>query len=372
MPSFHLHPGVAAHAISQNQAQPDLWAVAGGQHFGLAGSGRVYIVSASRGLALVAGCATPEAAFGVCFPTPAPQLIAVAGGDGVKLLQLDPHQPLCGVPAQTLVPPVMQQHQGEATCCRSDPVKLPGQFVSGGFDGTVRTWQLSPAQQLQCVSTLGVPGYAMTALAPKTFDVATHPMDPSVVASAHGDGMWRVWDRRQPSQAALIASGGGPQLGIVNTVDWNPTDPGQLAVASNTSAILVFDMRRPQQPVCDLTGGHRAAVRRARWSPHARGQLLTCGFDFSVRFWDVQQPQQPRLIHSYEHHREFAHDCAFDIARPGGVVSCGWDSMVFAWQLGGPPSMSPPLPLPPWPEPMRAAGAPRLVPRVGGMMQMPM
>lgn len=372
MPSFQLHPGVAAHAIAQHPLQPDVWAVCGGQHFGLAGSGRIYIVAASRGLGFVAGCALPEAAFGVCFPDPAsPLLVAVAGGDGVKAVQLLPAAAGAATPGgigRTLVPPPtpQQQHQGEATCCRSDP-RLPGIFVSGGFDGTVRTYRIDGGGAgLLCVSTLGVPGFAMTPVAPKTFDVALHPMDAAnIVASAHGDGTWRVWDRRQPPQAALIASGGGPQLGLVNTVDWCPADPGLLAVASNTGAVLVFDMRRPQMPVCDLSGGHRAAVRRARWSPHARTHLLTCGFDFAVRLWDVPigggGGVAPRLIHSYEHHREFAHDCAWDTSRPGGIASCGWDGMMFLWQAGGPPTMSPPQPLPQWPEPMRAPGAPRLV-----------
>lgn len=91
MPSFQLHPGFAGQSIRCNPWQPTQYLIAASQYYGVAGSGKVYLVQPSpffqpNSPVTLIGCwGTADGAFDASISEVDQNTVVVACGDGVKV-----------------------------------------------------------------------------------------------------------------------------------------------------------------------------------------------------------------------------------------------------------------------------------------------
>lgn len=109
---------------------------------------------------------------------------------------------------------------------------------------------------------------------------------PHLCASASDDGTVRLWGGRgmQTCLAALRPGrSGAPACGV----QLSPFDANLLAVASADHSAYVFDLRRADQPLLQLSG-HARAVSFVRWLGPCR--LATASTDASLALWQLPAP----------------------------------------------------------------------------------
>lgn len=109
---------------------------------------------------------------------------------------------------------------------------------------------------------------------------------PHLCASASDDGTVRLWGGRgmQTCLAALRpSSSGAPACGV----QLSPFDGNLLAMASADHSAYVFDLRRADQPIVQLSG-HARAVSFVRWLGPCR--LATASTDASLALWQLPAP----------------------------------------------------------------------------------
>lgn len=369
MPSFAFHPGFAGQSIRSNPWKPTQFIVSTSEHFGIVGSGKVYVVETAPGcptgsaVPLVGCFGTPDGAMDACFSEVDPHLVAVACGDGVKLYRLPE------VANQNGARPVWMnvEHQAEVSCVVWNSAKRDT-FFSASWDGSVKMYGIEGGCP-RGASLLTLQGEHMK----EVYEVAVSARSPSNILSCSGDGTWKLWDLRQPQRS--VATQLGHQNQIILSIDFNKHDPNLFATGGVDRSVRVWDARKSQSCVVSFPG-HEQACRRVRWSPHHRLMLASGGYDMRVNVWDLSQPSRP-LTCRFAHHREFVLGLEWSITSPNSLATCSYDGTAFFVNVGQPPSPSPastPLPaaLPPprvpRPRPRVSAGLPSPLPSLPSMM----
>jgi len=154
---------------------------------------------------------------------------------------------------------------GHAGAVRSIVAGPDGQLITGGADGTIRTWV--PGRSRTPVSTWT--GHERDVLA-----VALRPSEP-LVASGGADGTVRIWDSNDGRLVDTLGS-------EVRAVVWSP-DGGTLAVAGADGRI-----RRYSGPDWETAGpplDHGAEIRDLAYSGDGT-VLASAGRDLVVRLWE--------------------------------------------------------------------------------------
>ncbi|KAG8346373.1 WD domain [Trypanosoma vivax] len=318
MPSFALHTGFAGHSVRCNPWQPTQFVITAVENFGVAGSGKVYIVNTAPGLppaspVTLIGCwGTSDGAFDACFSEVDSDVVAVACGDGVKLYRVQRSLNRDGA-----IPLVHStDHRAEVSgvaWCRDT-------LLSCSWDGMVKLYQAANPQ----VCSMSFHEHTK-----EVYEVSCCARNPTSFLSCSGDGTWKLWDMRAP-RSALTQIGHDHQ--IILSIDWNKQDTSIFATGSVDRSVRLWDLRRPQQPLAALPG-HTNACRRVRFSPHSRALLASSGYDCRVCVWHLNQPQRP-LTARYAHHREFVVGLEWSLAAQNTLASVAWDSQAFFWVVG--------------------------------------
>lgn len=219
-------------------------------------------------------------------------------------------------------------------------------FASSSWDGTVkvvcflfayRQWNPDRPASVQTIQAHGGCVYRC----------AWSPHNPTILATASGDGTAHVFDLRAgagPAGARPVSmmSVGGEVLSL----DWNKYRPMTLATGSTDRAVKVWDMRKSAggmaaaAPVTESTVlvGHQYAVRGLAWSTHQPSILASASYDMSVRIWNVDDAppshqvsvlNTPRMV--YPMHKEFVVGVAWSLFEPGLLASTSWDTETHVW-----------------------------------------
>lgn len=367
MPSFHLHPGFAAQSIRSNPWQPNQFVITSSQHFGVVGSGKVYIVNTTPGFAAntpvpLLGCwGTSDGSFDACFSEVDQDAVAVACGDGVKVYKVSQSINRDGVM------PVIHnaEHQAEVSCVCWNSGKRDS-FFSASWDATIKMYSAVNPQ----VSVL-----TMAEHFKEVYEVATTSRSPSSILSCSGDGTWKLWDTRSPQRSVMTQM--AHQNQIVLSIDFNKHDPNIFATGGVDRTVRLWDARRPTQPLASLPG-HDQACRRVRFAHHSRTLLASAGYDMRVCVWDLNQPQRP-MVARYQQHREFVLGLEWSMVTPNSLATASFDGTCFFLTVGQAPTPSQPQQLPqamPPPRLPRARtkvlpGLPTAAPPLGGRMTPP-
>jgi WD40 repeat protein len=107
------------------------------------------------------------------------------------------------------------------------------------------------------------------------------------------DGTIREWDLARRGQVRVLRAKGA----TIWTVDLSP-DGKRIAAAGEDAIIRIWDLDR-QSPPAELRG-HTRNIWEVRFSPDGK-RLASCSFDYSVRLWDARQA---RLLKTLNGHKQ--------------------------------------------------------------------
>ncbi|KAG5490483.1 hypothetical protein JKF63_00603 [Porcisia hertigi] len=330
MPSFQMHPGFAGQSIRTNPWKPTQLIISASQHFGIVGSGKVYIVDATPAFQAgspvpLIGCwGTPDGVFDACFSEIDQNIVVTACGDGVRVYNLATSLNRDG--AMPLVHNT--EHQGEVSCVAWNSGRRDS-FYSASWDTTIKMYSAVKPE---------VSMVTMQEHFKEVYEVATTAHSPSSILSCSGDGSWKLWDTRSPQRSVLTQM--AHQNQIVLSIDFCKRDPNIFASGGVDRTVRVWDARRPNQPLASFPG-HDQACRRVRFSTHNPSMLASSGYDMRVCVWDLSKPQQP-LTARYQHHREFVVGLEWSQVAPNALISTSYDGSALFWSLGQAPTPSPP------------------------------
>lgn len=326
MPSFQLHPGFAAQSVRCNPWQPNQFVIAASQHFGVVGSGKVYVVNTTPGFLAntpvpLLGCwGTPDGAFDACFSEVDQDVVVVGCGDGVKVFKVSQSANRNGV-----MPLIHNmEHQAEVSSVSWNSGKRDA-FFSASWDSTVKMY--SAVNPQASVIT-------MAEHFKEVYEVATSAHSPTSILSCSGDGTWKLWDTRTPQRSVITQM--AHQNQIVLSIDFNKHDPNIFASGGVDRTVRLWDARRPTQPLASLPG-HEQACRRVRFAHHSRTMMASAGYDMRVCVWDLNQPQRP-MVARYQQHREFVVGLEWSIASPNSLATASFDGTAFFLTVGQAPS----------------------------------
>jgi WD40 repeat protein len=182
--------------------------------------------------------------------------------------------------------------------------------VSGGWDDTVRVWQVE-TQELLATVTLDSPVWAVAADAVRgTIYAGVRSGTIAVIDVASGAAIrslepgWPVMALALAPDGGTLAAGGG----------WRD-EPAPIQVWDLESGLVSHVLHGHSDPVTCL-------------AYHPDGQRLASGSnDRSVRIWDVAHGLEALSLHG---HRREIQCLAFD--RSGGkLATAGWDGTVIVW-----------------------------------------
>ncbi len=187
-------------------------------------------------------------------------------------------------------------------------------LVTGGEDGWVRVWSVSPLKQL----------WARREHTEAVYSVA-FSRDGSRVASGSYDGRVLFWDTER---GETRRSGGNAveAVGRVTSVAFSPDDR-LLAIGTLRDMVWLLDIEKGE---ARELGQHRSSVESVAFSPDGR-LLASCGLDKAVCVWDVDstsgQPRWRKREHDY-----LVRSVAF---APDGktLASVGWDKRLNLWDV---------------------------------------
>ncbi|KAI9017722.1 WD-repeat protein GhTTG1 [Gaertneriomyces semiglobifer] len=180
----------------------------------------------------------------------------------------------------------------------------PNMIITSSIDTTCTVWDLTTLQAKT----------QLIAHDREVYDVAwTRGSD--VFASVGADGSLRMFDLRNLEHSTILYEVGPvPQESKVAPptsqtspddksdiqpllrLSWNKQDPNYIATfQTDSSAVLILDIRVPAIPVCELRG-HGAAVTAMTWAPHSSTHLCSGADDSQTLVWDVSQASKEKHI----------------------------------------------------------------------------
>uniref|UniRef100_A0A8C4NF86 Peroxin-7 n=1 Tax=Eptatretus burgeri TaxID=7764 RepID=A0A8C4NF86_EPTBU len=295
MSEFHTE---ASHGYSVQFSPflPQRLACVACQHYGIAGSGSLFILDIStHGLKQVTRRSWGDGLFDVAWSETSERLVLTASGDG-RLQLWDVTQP--GPPLQ-----VYQGHEREVYSVHWSQTRGENLVASGSWDGSAKVWDISSSE---CLFTCR--GHEAV-----VYSSMWSPHIPGCFATCSGDGTLRVWDIKNPSFARLVIPA---HTSEVLSCDWCKYDEHLVLTGAVDCSVRGWDLRQARHHVFELRG-HDYAIRRLKCSPFQRSVLATCSYDRSVRFWDFVQANP--LVQTIEHHSEFVCGLDFNLHIQGQV-----------------------------------------------------
>ncbi|CAM9260890.1 unnamed protein product, partial [Ectocarpus fasciculatus] len=117
--------------------------------------------------------------------------------------------------------------------------------------------------------------------------VSWHASEPHTMASAHQDGLVKLWDCRQKEAAALVKSY-QPRADAGRDVQFDPFHENILAATFESGNLVLWDRRMADQSWLKISA-HINSVQTLAWNPHKEWHLATGGRDMSIKVWDIRR-----------------------------------------------------------------------------------
>lgn len=105
------------------------------------------------------------------------------------------------------------------------------------------------------------------------------------MASAHQDGLIKLWDCRQRQEGNLIKSY-QPRADAGRDVQFDPFHDNIVAASFESGSLIMWDRRMADQSWLKISA-HINSVQTLAWNPCKEWHLATGGRDMSVKVWDL-------------------------------------------------------------------------------------
>lgn len=155
----------------------------------------------------------------------------------------------------------------------------PSLFITGGWDGAIKLWDIYSSDLLKPVLTLdGAHHKAVN-------DIAMGRSDTNLFASVGQDGFLRLWDQRMGlgNGCAQIHN----VIQAVSCVEWDSFQSNQVYVGTDAGQIGCYDVRQSGQSWTALQSIHRGRVRRIRSARSVPGVIFSASDDCTVAVSDT-------------------------------------------------------------------------------------
>lgn len=186
------------------------------------------------------------------------------------------YTPRCatGERASTALREVLSGHTGAVRSVATTMLNGVPIAVTGGDDGTVRTWDLGHGRQR---GILGSHPAAVLAVA------CTTDKNVPVAISGADDGVIRVWDLTTGTERGVLTGHAGRIVSLACTIQQG--DP-LVVSGGEDGTVRVWDLTRGRQ--LGAFAGHRAGVRSVACTVVEGGPVaVTTGADGAVRTWRI-------------------------------------------------------------------------------------
>lgn len=155
-------------------------------------------------------------------------------------------------------------------------------LVSGGYDGSIRFWDLGTGRQTRLIEASALPIW--------TLDLSP---DGSHLAAAGEDKAIRIWDTRSPASPMQLR---GHSLNVWE-VRFSP-DGKRLASGSFDKSAMLWDATTGRQ--LKVLSGHTQAVVGLDFSPDGK-LLVTGGDDAKIRYWRASDGKLLKTVDNGRH-----------------------------------------------------------------------
>ncbi|KAG9234681.1 WD40-repeat-containing domain protein [Amylocarpus encephaloides] len=215
-----------------------------------------------------------------------------------------------------------------------------GKLATGGYDSTVRLWDL---KQVSPVNNQVKASRVYTHHTATVNDVQYHPTHKPIIGSVSDDLTVQILDVRQAATDRSAIQGERGHDDDVNALAFNPASEWILATASGDKTIGIWDMRNLKDKLHSLEG-HDAAVTSLAWHPFEEAVLGSASNDRRVIFWDLsrvgeeqlpddQEDGPPELLFMHGGHTNHMSDFSWNVNEPWVVASAAEDNMIQIWKV---------------------------------------
>ncbi|XP_015914535.1 peroxisomal targeting signal 2 receptor [Parasteatoda tepidariorum] len=285
----------------------NLLACAASQNYGIAGSGRLFVLDIQNGreFKVVTTRDYSDGLFDVTWSELNEQLLVTSCGDGS--IQIWDYV--------SAADPVTHYriHEKEVYSVEWNPKNAMPVILSASWDHTVKVWNPFVCKEIA----------AYLEHTDQVYEATWCPMVPHLFASVSGDRTLRLWDVRCNTRS----NGWYAHDSEVLCCDWSKFDRDVLATGTTNGKIVEWDVRKMAHPLFMLSG-HEYAIRQLKFSPHQPGTLASVSYDFTTRFWNWNIPQALQI---HKEHKEFVYGLDFNPMKPGQACDCGWDSLLYIY-----------------------------------------
>lgn len=299
-------PGFQGESVQFSPLVENKIAVAAVTHYGLGGSGRLYIHDVTpKGIQVCQHYDVEDSLFGVRWSQNCENQVYACCGDGsLRLFDLTmPSKPIHK----------WKEHKAEIVAIDTNTVDRRI-VVTGSWDGTIKLWLGNLPNSVQTLNN-GSNSRILT--------VATHYSSPNLLGYTSSDGLCKFWDFRSSDKFMSIEI---PNQ--ITCMNWSKSNHRMVYTADNNNLVYCYDIANLKTPLSVLSG-HQLAVRSIKSSNSAHDLLATASYDMTSRIFD---PEQHSCIRKVDLHSEFVCDVDWsDFGDGSWIASVGWDESLYIW-----------------------------------------
>ena len=202
---------------------------------------------------------------------------------------------------------------------------LMGMLVSGGYDRTVRVWDVQMATALNRT----VRPVKEWEVGSEVEDVSWSPNSPtSFLASTHS-GHVLHFDSRISHPLSSHPVHSGPCYSL----SFNSLQPTLLSTSGSDHSVSIWDLRMQGVRLSSFQG-HQGEVGVVRWAPFSETILVSGGKDRVVKVWNASGKQDKNAVFTHEGHISEVTDIAWHPSERLLLASSSLDSIQL-WALQG-------------------------------------
>ncbi|KAJ2314240.1 protein transport protein S31, partial [Coemansia sp. Cherry 401B] len=218
-------------------------------------------------------------------------------------------------------------HTG-AVCGLEFNPQQPGLMASGATNGEVFVWDIVSEYKSHAAG-------ARSSRMENVTDLAWNNQVQHILVTASNSGALVVWDLRQHREIMALNSAGnaiGTARAGASAVAWNPASATQLVSASaddNSPEIQFWDLRNANAPARTLRG-HQRGILSLSWCRKDAGLLLSSGKDNRTVCWD---PAQGEIVGELPPAANWVYDVQWSQANPNLLSGASFDGRVSLYAL---------------------------------------